>query len=184
MADSVPDDSTPVLSIPADDLSRTLTIVDPDAAGMRHVSVVGDTYTILVSGAQTAGRYCLVDMLVPSGGGPPPHRHDFEEMFTLLEGEIEFTFRGQTQIVRAGSTVNIPANAPHAFKNVSGATAHMLCMCTPAGQEEFFMAIGVPVASRTSPPPPRPTPEEEAEKIKRTKELLLKYRTEMAKASP
>jgi quercetin dioxygenase-like cupin family protein len=68
---------------------------------LRHVSVVGDTYTILVSGAQIAGRFCLIDMLVPDGNGPPPHRHDFEEMFTLLDGELEFTFRGETQTVRA-----------------------------------------------------------------------------------
>jgi mannose-6-phosphate isomerase-like protein (cupin superfamily) len=40
-----------------------------------------------VSGAQTAGRYCLIDMIVPDGSGPPLHRHDFEEMFTLLEGD-------------------------------------------------------------------------------------------------
>ena len=65
-------------------------------------------------------------------------------MFTLLEGELEFTFRGKTQTVRAGSTVNIPANAPHGFKNKSGKTVHMLCMCTPAGQEELFLAVGFP----------------------------------------
>jgi Cupin domain len=36
---------------------------------------------------------------VPPGGGPPPHRHDFEEMFTLIDGEIEFTFRGETSTI-------------------------------------------------------------------------------------
>jgi len=167
-------------AIPADDPSRTLTVADPDGAGMRHVSVVGNTYTILVSGAETAGRYCLIDMLVPNGGGPPPHRHDFEEMFTLPEGELEFTFRGTSQNVRAGSTVNVPANAPHAFKNVSGHTAQMLCMCTPAGQEEFFLAVGIPVESRTA-PPPKPTQEERAETGKLVAALLPKYRTEMVK---
>jgi uncharacterized cupin superfamily protein len=122
-------------------------------------------------------------MLVPDGGGPPAHRHDFEEMFTLLEGELEFTFRGETQTVHAGTTVNIPANAQHQFKNKSGKTAHMLCMCTPAGQEEFFMAVGFPLGSRTS-PPPRPSPQEQAEKRKLLGMLLPKYRTEMVGASP
>ena len=167
-------------AIPNDDLSRQLTVADPDGAGTPHVSVAGGAYTILVSGAQTAGRYCLVDMLVPDGGGPPPHRHDFEEMFTLLEGELEFTFRGQAQTVRAGSTVNVPANAPHSFKNKSGRTAHMLCLCTPAGQEELFMAVGFPVTSRTS-PPPKPTREEQAERGRLLATLLPKYRTEMVK---
>ncbi|MET7484555.1 cupin domain-containing protein [Streptomyces sp. NPDC005538] len=35
-------------------------------------------------------------MRVPDGGVPPQHRHDFKEMFTILEGETEFTFRGET----------------------------------------------------------------------------------------
>ncbi len=47
-----------------------------------------------VTGKDTAGRFCLVDMFVPPGGGPPPHRHDFEETFSLIEGELELTFRG------------------------------------------------------------------------------------------
>lgn len=171
---------TPGPAIPADDPNRKLTVANPDGAGIRHVFVAGDIYSILVSGAQTNGRYCLIDMLVPDGGGPPPHRHDFEEMFTLLEGELEFTLRGETQTVRAGSAVNIPANAPHLFKNTSGKTAHMLCMCAPAGQEDFFMAVGVPVESRSA-PPPRLKEEETAEKNKLAETLAPRFRTEMLK---
>jgi hypothetical protein len=40
-------------------------------------------------------------MIVREGGGPPPHCHDFEEMFSGLEGEIAFTFRGETAIAGA-----------------------------------------------------------------------------------
>ena len=183
MTDTAQTTSLSSSPIPADDPSRKLTVADPDGVGVRHVSVVGGTYTILVSGADTAGRYCLIDMLVPDGAGPPAHRHDFEEMFTVLEGELEFFFRGQAQTVRAGSTVNIPANAPHQFKNMSGKTVHMLCVCTPAGQEELFIAIGIPVDSRTS-SPPNPSPEEQANKRRLLETLLPKYRTEMVSASP
>jgi quercetin dioxygenase-like cupin family protein len=49
---------------------------------------------ILLKGEDAAGLYCLIDLHIPPGGGPPPHRHDFEEMFAVLEGEIEFTFHG------------------------------------------------------------------------------------------
>ena len=149
--------------------------IDPNA---RHVSVAGGIYTILVSGKDTAGRYSLIDMLVPPGGGPPPHRHDFEEMFTILDGEIELTFRGQVHRASAGSTVNVPANAPHSFKNKSDKPARMLCMCTPAGQEELFMEVGDPVESRTA-PPPKLSPAEQAERIQRAKSLSAKYRTEL-----
>jgi mannose-6-phosphate isomerase-like protein (cupin superfamily) len=164
--------------LPADDLNRSLTVSEPDNADLLHLSLVGDSYTVLVSGKQTEGRYCLIDMLVPDGSGPPPHRHDFEEMFTLLEGEVEFTFRGQTMNVPQGATVNIPANAPHQFRNILGRTVQMLCMCTPAGQEEFFAQVGDRVASRTS-RPPQLSKEEQAERGKKAAKLAPRYRTEM-----
>ncbi len=170
--------SHPEAVVPADDPQRKLTLANPDSPKMRHVSIAGDTYTILVSGVETAGRYCLIDMHVPSGGGPPPHRHDFEEMFSLVEGELEFTFRSETSTVRAGWTVNIPANAPHAFRNTSGAAVRMLCMATPAGLDEFFQEVGDPVDSRTA-PPPKLTPEERGQRQAKALSLLARYRTEM-----
>jgi quercetin dioxygenase-like cupin family protein len=166
-------------SIPPDDPERHLTVARPDEdASLPHVGLVGDTYTILVKGDDTAGRYTLIDMHVPPGGGPPPHRHDFEEMFTILEGEVELTFRGESMVAKAGETVNVPANAPHGFRNGSGAPARLLCMCTPPGQEEFFTAVGVPVASLTEPPPPLGE-EEQAAFIARSMAFAPEYRTEL-----
>jgi uncharacterized cupin superfamily protein len=99
-------------------------------------------------------------------------------MFTILEGEIELTFRGEAHRAGAGSTVNVPANAPHSFKNKSDKPLRMLCMCTPAGQEDFFMAVGDLVDSRTA-PPPKLSSAEQAERIQRAKALAAKYRTEL-----
>src|SRR6202046_2447594 len=129
-------------TIPADDPERDLTLAHSDGANSPHIGLVGDTYTILVAGKDTAGRYCLIDMHIPPGGGPPPHRHDFEEMFSVLEGEIEATFRGKKTVIRAGETINIPANAPHQFQNKSEGPARLLCLCSPAGQEDFFKEVG------------------------------------------
>ena len=107
-----------------------------------------------------------------------PHRHDFEEMFFLLEGEIQFTFRGEKRVVKAGMTVNVPANAPHFFTNVSGKPSRMLCMCTPAGAEEFFLAIGTPLASRTA-ATPKQTEEAQQAFIRNAEELAPRYRIEL-----
>lgn len=165
--------------IPGDDPGRALTHVSPDTdESLPHIGVVGDTYTILVSGHDTAGRYTLIDMYVPPGGGPPPHRHDFEEMFTLLDGEIEFTFRGVTTVARAGETINVPANAPHVFRNAGGDPARLLCLCSPAGQDEFFRAVGVPVGHRTEPPPALDDAGTAAF-IAKAVELAPRYRTEL-----
>ena len=167
----------PVTPLPADNLARTLKVARPDTdESLPHIGLVGDTYTILLSGADTAGRYCLIDMHIPPGGGPPPHRHDFEESFTVLEGEIEATFRGEKSVVQAGQILSIPANAPHSFTNASGQSARLLCICAPAGQEEFFPQVGVFVPTRRS-TPPQLDQEEQAELMKKSQELAPEYRT-------
>ncbi len=168
-------------TIPPDDPNRQLTVARPETdQNLAHLAIVGDTYTIMVTGQETAGRYTLIDMLVPPGGGPGPHRHDFEEMFSILEGEIELTFRGQNSTAQAGETVNIPANAPHQFQNKTDQSARLLCLCAPAGQEEFFAEIGTPVATRTTPAAKMSDAEMEAFKQK-SAELAPKYRTELLK---
>ena len=171
----------PIWPIPPDDLQRKLAVARPNEdQSLPHIGLVGDTYTILLSGDDTNGRYCLIDMLVPPGGGPGPHRHDFEESFTVLEGEIEATFRGEKSVVRAGETVNIPANAPHSFTNGSKQAVRLLCICAPAGQEEFFAQVGIPVATRTT-PPPKLDKAGQAEFMKKAQELAPRYRTELLK---
>jgi len=168
------------VTIPPDDPNRRLSVSDPDDPKLRHVAIGSGTYTILLSGNDTDGRYCLIDMLVPPGGGPGPHRHDFEESFTILEGEIEATFRGKKSVVRSGETVNIPANAPHSFTNASKQTVRLLCICAPAGQEAFFAQVGIPVATRTT-PPPKLDKAGQAEFMKKAQQLAPKYRTELLK---
>ncbi len=170
-----------VTPLPADDCARSLKIARPDTdESLPHIGLVGDTYTILLSGADTAGRYCLIDMHIPPGGGPPPHRHDFEESFTVLEGEIETTFRGEKSTIHTGQTVSIPSNAPHSFTNASGAAARLLCICAPAGQEAFFAQVGVTVPTRRS-TPPELDQAEPAELGKKSQELAAKYRTEFVR---
>jgi quercetin dioxygenase-like cupin family protein len=164
--------------VPADDLRRELVIAQPDSAKAAHIGLVGDTYTVTVSGEDTGERFCVIDMHIPPGGGPPPHRHDFEETFILIDGEIEATFRGKKTTARAGETLHVPANAPHQFHNVSSRPARMICICAPAGQEKFFMEVGVPVATRTTAPPPL-DPEQQAEFIEKVVALSPKYGTEL-----
>ena len=165
-------------AIPPDDPQRRLAIARPDDPALAHLGLVGDTYTILLTGDDTAGRYTLIDMHVPPGGGPPPHRHDFEEMFTVLDGEVQVTFRGETIVARAGQTINVPANAPHAFTNAGEAPVRLLCLCAPAGQEEFFTLVGQPVATRTEPPPPLGA-DAQAAFIAKSMMLAPQYKTEL-----
>lgn len=160
-----------------DDPSRTLSVARPETdQSLPHLGAVGDNYTILLTGKDTDGRYALIDMLVPPGGGPPPHRHDFEEMFHVLEGEIEMNFRGRTRTIKAGETVNVPARAPHNFHNASDAQARLLCMVTPPGLDEYFAQWAVPLPTRTA--IPNLTEEESRDRLRTAIEVGPQYRIE------
>lgn len=165
-------------ALPPDDLGRALAVARSDDPDLPHLAVVGDTYTSLVRGKDAGGRFCVIDMYVPPGGGPPAHRHDFEETFVILEGEIEATFRGAKSVVKAGAAIHIPANAPHQFHNASSVPVRMICIASPAGLDEMFAEVGLPVASRTAPPPPL---DEAAGAALRAKlaAILPKYKTEL-----
>ncbi len=165
--------------IPPDNPKRELVVANSETdQSLPHIGLVGDTYTITISGDDTAGRFCVIDMHIPPGGGPAPHRHDFEETFILLEGEIEVTFRGTHSTAQAGQTINVPANAPHQFHNASVKPVRMLCICSPSGQENLFREVGVPVATRTT-PPPKLDEKQQADFMRKAKELAPKYRTEL-----
>ena len=71
-------------SVPPDDPQRNLAVRQADGPNLLHIGLAGDTYTTLLSGKDTAERFFLIEMHVPPGGGPPPHRHDFEESFVVL----------------------------------------------------------------------------------------------------
>jgi hypothetical protein len=47
-------------TIPQDDLKRSLTLAQPD--NLPHIGLVGDTYTITVTGDDTNGRFCVIDI--------------------------------------------------------------------------------------------------------------------------
>lgn len=134
-----------------------------DAQDGHILSVVGDTYRLVITGEQTGGAYAVIDMLVPPQGGPGPHSHaGFQEAFYILDGEVEVKTESQTYIAKKGSFVNIPRGGiVHRFKNVTNTIAHLLCLVVPAGLEDFFLEMGKPVSAGTFLPPPIIGPEEQ-----------------------
>ena len=136
------------------DALNLATIRTPTAG--RVIGVVGDTYRFLATGAETDGKYAIWEAIVPPGGGPPPHTHRREqEGFYVLEGEITFTIGNERLIAKPGTFANMPVGTLHSFKNESSQPARMLISVAPAGLEEMFFEVGVPLASpemRASPP--------------------------------
>ena len=119
------------------DAGRQVTIVRPGHG--QTVTVAGDEYRFLGTGAGTDGCYFVMAATVPPGGGPPPHMHAREEEgFYVLDGELDFTAEDKTLRLGPGNYINMPKGTPHAFKNNTERPARMLITCAPAGIEHFF----------------------------------------------
>ena len=51
------------------------------------------------------------------------HFHPQEEVYEVIEGELEITIDGQTQVARTGIVANVPGNTPHAVKALTDGRA-------------------------------------------------------------
>ena len=81
--------------------------------------------------------------LPPGGGFPLPHLHeDYEEVFHVLEGEIEYRIGGDWTSAPAGSTVCVPRGVVHAFRNVSPVPARHLVVHAPAAALTMLEEMG------------------------------------------
>ena len=119
--------------------------------------------TVKVSGEQSGGQFSLIEMLYPAGAIVPRHVHHREdELFYLIEGELEMRV-GERQIsAKPGTTIFAPRNIPHSFQVGANAPVHYLILYTPAGFEGFIRDTSRPAPTLTLPPPPDapPTPQQ------------------------
>jgi quercetin dioxygenase-like cupin family protein len=71
----------------------------------------------LVGADHGGAGVCLIFLDAPPGHGPSLHRHPYEEIFVVQEGEATFTADGEERVVRAGEIVIVPAGVAHGFVN-------------------------------------------------------------------
>ena len=73
------------------------------------------------------------------GEGPALHRHQYAEVFVVLEGEATFTVGEERKAVRAGEIVIGPAGQPHAFVNSgTGALRQIDIHLSPSPRTEWL----------------------------------------------
>jgi quercetin dioxygenase-like cupin family protein len=116
---------------------------------------------VLLRSEQSDGQVAVMANAVAAGfPGPPLHKHDFDEMFYVLEGELTFEVAGERMTAGTGELAFAPRGVPHTFANLSDRPARMVLVCTPAGFERYFARMA---AEREGVEPPdwalQPIPE-------------------------
>jgi len=101
--------------------------------------------SILLSGKDTGGAYCLLDLSVAPGLGVPRHTHTREdEAYFVVSGELEAIVGDEGFTLKAGDTLMAPRNIPHRLRNSGEIDNHYLIMFSPSGFEDFLIATSVP----------------------------------------
>lgn len=120
---------------------------------------MGTLLKVKATGAETGGKYSLVEELCPRGFATPWHvQRREDESFLMVDGEVTFFVGDRVIEATAGSFVFLPQGIPHAFR-VDSETAHLLNLITPAGFENFFFGLSVPAQNLVLPPPPDAPPD-------------------------
>jgi quercetin dioxygenase-like cupin family protein len=115
------------------------TLVLPGAG--ERLSVIGDRQTIKLDGSHTRGAFALIEQNNEPGTSIPEHFHTQEdEIFYVLEGEMEFMVSKEKILATAGTTVFLPKGVPHSFR-VGDNGARALIMLQPAGTEKLFREL-------------------------------------------
>jgi quercetin dioxygenase-like cupin family protein len=108
--------------------------------------------TVLLRSEETNGVVSAIETSSSPGfAGPPLHRHDFDEAFYVIEGELTFQLGDEVFTRGAGELAFAPRNLAHTYANHSDAPARVLIVCTPAGFERYFARMAAERA-RVEPP--------------------------------
>ena len=127
--------------------------------------------SVCLSGIDTGGAYCLLEVALAPGMGVPRHMHTREdEAYFVLAGELEVTVGGRTFVLRPGDTLLAPRDIPHQLRNSGNIANHYLLVFSPSGFEEFMMATAVPAPDNAVAPTEPP-----AVAVRNVRELAADY---------
>ena len=100
--------------------------------------------SLCLSGRDTGGAYCLLEVSLAPGIGVPRHTHTREdETYYVTAGELEVTVGDEIFVLKAGDTLMAPRDIPHQLRNSGTTTNHYLLVFSPSGFEEFVMAAAL-----------------------------------------
>ena len=103
-------------------------------------SLMGGRQTIKLWSDDTGGKFSVIFSVVPAGAGIPVHVHSLEdEVFEIVEGELQLTLDGIVSTVTNGDLVFMPKGIPHGFTAIRDTTIWVSLF--PGGGEKMFVEL-------------------------------------------
>ncbi len=112
----------------------------------RPFNVVGEQITVLLTRNTTHG-YEIFLQEGPEGSGPPPHKHDWDESFYVIRGNIEFGYNDEQMTAGPGTLVHLPGGTVHWFRFKEGGGQMISITGQGSGASRFFTDLGTEIPS-------------------------------------
>jgi quercetin dioxygenase-like cupin family protein len=126
----------------------------PSGEGLADVWWMTGRLTVKASGAETGDAFAQFVTDDPRGTAPPVHlHHNEDESFSILEGEVTVLVGDERIDLGPGDYCFAPRGIPHTWI-VRSEHARMLVTLSPAGLEQAFVSLGVPVSGAARPTEP------------------------------
>ena len=105
------------------------------------LNVLGMPLRFLCDAPDSNGAWSLMEEEIPLGMGPPPHHHDWDEAYYVLEGALDFLIDGRPVRLEERDFTNLPRGTVHGFKGASDVPARVLIFAAPAHSSAFFRDV-------------------------------------------
>jgi quercetin dioxygenase-like cupin family protein len=95
---------------------------------------------VIEDGTRTRNELSVVEAeVLPGSTTPPSHVHQaHEEIFYVLDGELEFLVDGNAVVLTRGDTITVPIGVAHTFCNPTDTPARFLNTFSPSQYVHYF----------------------------------------------
>jgi mannose-6-phosphate isomerase-like protein (cupin superfamily) len=122
--------------------------------GEAHGVTLHQTRVDYLVTAEHSKQCSLFEFTVAPGFNTGAHYHTkIEEIFYVLEGELDLRCGERTVRGGPGTCVFVPPGAAHAFGNSGSASGRMLLITAPPGHEKYFDELRDLIAKGGKPDP-------------------------------
>ena len=120
-------------------MSSASRIVKPGEG--REFRVLGNTFLLKVTAAETQDAYSVFEIASPPRGGIPPHINTREaETHIVLQGRYGFQVAAETHEVGPGAVFYLPRGIAHGFHVLGPEHGRMIVIPSPGSNNEAFVA--------------------------------------------
>lgn len=115
-----------------------MSATEPTATARESHYILGETLTPMLTNAMGSAIE-IFDTRGVAGGGPPPHKHKWEEIYVVLSGEMEVLVDGKTMRLKPGEFAHVPADTPHGYTTLTD--THFLTIVSKGNAAKFFKEL-------------------------------------------